>query len=83
MLLKIKICRTIILHVVLYGCETWSLASSEEHKLRVNSYIFGDITPLIQLKTNRRFRVTSPPLSGSRAKEETSVKQAGVMVGKP
>ena len=24
--LKIKICRTIILSVVLYGCETWSLS---------------------------------------------------------
>jgi hypothetical protein len=23
------------LHVVLYGCETWSLAVKEEHKLRV------------------------------------------------
>jgi len=33
--LKIKIYRTIILCVVLYECETWSLASREEHKLRV------------------------------------------------
>ena len=33
--LKIKICRTIILPVVLYGCETWSLTSMEERKLRV------------------------------------------------
>jgi hypothetical protein len=23
------------LHVVLYGCETWSLTAREEHKLRV------------------------------------------------
>jgi len=29
--LKIKICRTIILPVVLYGCETWSLTMREEH----------------------------------------------------
>jgi len=28
--LKIKIYRTIILSVVLYGCETWSLTLSEE-----------------------------------------------------
>ena len=33
--LKIKICRTIILPVVLYGCETWSLTLREEQRLRV------------------------------------------------
>ena len=33
--LKVKIHRTIILPVVLYGCETWSLTLKEEHKLRV------------------------------------------------
>jgi hypothetical protein len=32
---KFTIYKTIILHVVLYGCETWSLAVREEHKLRV------------------------------------------------
>ena len=33
--LKIKICRTIMLYVVLYGCETWSLTLREEYRLRV------------------------------------------------
>jgi len=33
--IKIKIYRTIILPVVLYGCETWSLTLREEHTLRV------------------------------------------------
>jgi len=33
--LKIKIHRTIILPVVLYGCETWLLTLREEHRLRV------------------------------------------------
>jgi len=33
--LKIKIYRTTILHVVLYGCETWSLTLREERRLRV------------------------------------------------
>jgi len=33
--LKIKIYRTIILPVVLYGCETWSLTLRKERKLRV------------------------------------------------
>ena len=33
--LKIKIYRTIILPIVLYGCETWSLTLREECRLRV------------------------------------------------
>ena len=33
--LKIKIYRTIILPVVLYGCEIWSFTLREERKLRV------------------------------------------------
>ena len=33
--LKIKIYRTIILPIVLYGCENWSLTLREERKLRV------------------------------------------------
>ena len=33
--LKIKIYRTIVLSVVLYGCETWLLTLREEHRLRV------------------------------------------------
>jgi hypothetical protein len=32
---KVKIKKTIILPVVLYGCETWSLTLREEHRLRV------------------------------------------------
>ena len=33
--LKIKIYRTVILPVVLYGCETWSFTLREERRLRV------------------------------------------------
>ena len=33
--LRNKIYRIIILHVVLYGCETWQLTPREERKLRV------------------------------------------------
>jgi hypothetical protein len=33
--LKIIIYRTIILPVILYGCETWSLTLNEAHRLRV------------------------------------------------
>jgi hypothetical protein len=32
--IKIKIYRTAILPVVLYGCETWSFMLQEEHRLR-------------------------------------------------
>jgi hypothetical protein len=32
---KVKIYKTIILPVVLYGCETWSLTLREQHRLRV------------------------------------------------
>jgi len=38
---KIKIYRTIILPVDLYGCETWSLSLREERRLRVLRRIFG------------------------------------------
>jgi hypothetical protein len=33
--IKIRIYKTIILPVVLYGCETWSLTLREEHRMRV------------------------------------------------
>jgi hypothetical protein len=33
--LKIRIYKTIILPVVLYGCGTWSVKLREEHRLRV------------------------------------------------
>jgi hypothetical protein len=44
--LKIKIYKTVILPVMLYGCETWSLTLREEHRLkfsenRVLRKIFG------------------------------------------
>jgi hypothetical protein len=32
---KVKIYKTLILSVVLYGCENWSLTLREEHRLRV------------------------------------------------
>jgi hypothetical protein len=32
---KIGICKILILPVVLYGCETWSLTLREEHTLKV------------------------------------------------
>jgi hypothetical protein len=43
---KVRVYKTIILPVDLYGCETWSLTAREEHKLgvfenRVLRRIFG------------------------------------------
>jgi hypothetical protein len=32
---KVKLYKTVILPVVLYGCETWSLTLREEHRVRV------------------------------------------------
>jgi hypothetical protein len=32
---QIEIYRTVILPIVLYGCETWSVTVREEHRLRV------------------------------------------------
>jgi hypothetical protein len=41
---KIKIFRTVILPVVLYGCRTWSLLLREEHRLRLfESRVLGKI----------------------------------------
>jgi hypothetical protein len=43
--LKIKIYRTIILPVVVYGCETWSLTLKEERRLRVfENMVLGRIS---------------------------------------
>jgi hypothetical protein len=33
--IKVRICKTVFLPVVLYECETWSLTLREEHRLRV------------------------------------------------
>jgi hypothetical protein len=48
-ILKIGIYKPIILPVILYGCETWSLTLREEHRLRVFEdrvlrRIFGPMT---------------------------------------
>jgi hypothetical protein len=44
---KVKIYKTIILPVVLYGCETWSVRLREEHRLRVfeNRVLIGIFGP--------------------------------------
>jgi hypothetical protein len=46
--IKINIYRTIILPVVFYGCETWSLTFREERRLRVfeNRVLRGILGPM-------------------------------------
>ena len=63
--LKIKIYRTIILPVVLYGCEAWSLTLREERKLRaienmVLRRIFGSMRDEV---TGERRRLHNEELS--------------------
>jgi len=41
--LNIKIYRTIILPVVLYGCETWSLTLQKERRLMFENEVLGNI----------------------------------------
>jgi hypothetical protein len=48
--IKIRIYKTIILPVVLYGCETWSLTLKEEHRLRV--FENGVLRRIFELKRN-------------------------------
>jgi hypothetical protein len=53
---KGKIYKTIILPVVLYGCETWSLKLREEYRLRVfenREHILGGV------KGDRRLHTTN------------------------
>ena len=33
--MKVRICKSIILPVALYGCETWSLTLRQERRLRI------------------------------------------------
>jgi hypothetical protein len=52
--LKIKIYKTVILSVVMYGCETWSLTLREEHRLRVfENRVLRRILDLKGRKTGR------------------------------
>ena len=67
--LKIKIYRTIIFHVVLYGCETCSLTVREERRLRVFENrvlrrLFGpkrdEVTRELRKLHNEEFSVCTP-----------------------
>jgi hypothetical protein len=65
--LKVKIYKNIILPVVLYGCETWSLTLREEHRLRVFENrvlrrIFGSRNGRLEKVANGElYNLYSPP----------------------
>ena len=63
--LKIKIYRTIILPVVLYGCETWSLTLRDEHRLRVfeNRVLRGIFGPKREGVTGERRKLHNEELN--------------------
>ena len=70
--MKIKVHRTatIILPVVLCGCETWSLTSREEHRLKVYFYYkkhFCDIAHLRQQCHNSKSVIFQEKLSKFRS----------------
>jgi hypothetical protein len=55
--MKVKIYKTIILPVVLYGCETWSLILREEHRLKVfENRVLRRIFELKRNEVTRKWR---------------------------
>jgi len=63
--LKIKIYRTIIFLVILYGCETWSLTLREERKLRVfeNKVLRRIFVPRMEVVTGEWRRLYNEELN--------------------
>jgi hypothetical protein len=54
--IKIRIYKTIILPVVLYGCETWSLTLRVEHRLRVFGLERDEVTGGLRKVHNEELR---------------------------
>jgi hypothetical protein len=67
---KVKIYRTIILPVVLYGCESWSLTVREETRLRTGFY--GEYLDLREMRW-----------AGHVARMGENMKMCRVLVGRP
>jgi hypothetical protein len=69
--LKVKMYKTIVLQVVSYGCETWSVTLREEHRLRVSENrvlrgIFGPMRDKVtgewrKLHSGELHNLYSPP----------------------
>jgi hypothetical protein len=56
--IKIRIYKTIILPVVMYECETWSLTLREEHRLRVQDYRVSALCPSSGILNTRKHNVS-------------------------
>ena len=55
--LKIKIHRTTIFPIVLYGCETWSLTLKEEHRMRnLENTVLRGIFGFMSVEVTREWR---------------------------
>jgi hypothetical protein len=69
--LKIKIYKTVILRVVLYGCETWSLTLGEENRLKVfeNSVLRKIFGPKREARVGKGEVFTEFWLGGPKAKD--------------
>jgi hypothetical protein len=85
--LKIRIYKTIILPVVLYGCETWSLTLREEHSLmvfesRVLKRIFGPKRDGVMGEWRKLHKeelyglYSSPSIIGGNARGKETTKEA-------
>ncbi|KAJ4434154.1 hypothetical protein ANN_16474 [Periplaneta americana] len=61
--LKVRIYKTIILSVVLYGCETWTLTLGEEQRLRVFETKGVVVSQLAHVSCIREVRGSFPQTS--------------------
>jgi hypothetical protein len=57
--MKFKMCGTVILSVVYYGCASWSVVLREEHSLRIfeNTALRGMFWPVREQATGNRRRM--------------------------
>jgi hypothetical protein len=86
----IRICKNIILPVVMYGCETWSLTLREEHRLRmfenrVLRRIFGPKSDEMtvrwrKLRNGELHNLYSSPSISTRMTNSRRMKWAGPVV---
>jgi hypothetical protein len=61
--LKIKICKTVILPVVLYGCQTWSLTLGFDSRRRLGIFLFTTASRTALGPTQPSIQCVEGPLS--------------------
>ncbi|KAJ4441948.1 hypothetical protein ANN_11812 [Periplaneta americana] len=60
--LKVRIYKTVILPVVLYGCETWTLTLNEEHENKVDQSLVRNWSVLLEKKYLRKCPFATRPV---------------------